>query len=69
MDIQTQSRLFDEAQIRRRAIAGRCLICGVEQTDNPPVCTLQPLDIPPGTALETPHLWPSEGLTPAEAAA
>ncbi|KKN49311.1 hypothetical protein LCGC14_0644100 [marine sediment metagenome] len=52
--------LFDDEQIRERVAEGRCLICGVKQTDDPPAaCALQPLDIPPGTSLEAPHLWPS----------
>ena len=50
--------LFDEEQIRARVAQRRCLICGVTK-DDPAVCTLQPLDIPPGTALVYPHLWPS----------
>ncbi|KKM02601.1 hypothetical protein LCGC14_1782820 [marine sediment metagenome] len=52
--------LFDDEQIRARVTEGRCLICGVKRTDDPSKCALQPLDIPPGTSLETPHLWPSE---------
>ena len=51
--------LFDDEQIRARVAEGRCLICGVQKTADTPKCALQPLDIPPGTSLEAPHLWPS----------
>lgn len=52
------SMLFNDEQIRVRMAEGRCLICGVKRTSNPPICRLQPLDIPPGTAVLSPHLWP-----------
>ena len=59
MDEFDTAMLFNDEQIKTRMAEGRCLICGVQKTADTPKCTLQPLDIPPGTSLEAPHLWPT----------